>query len=285
MVDNKYRGIESTLIDKINELEKRIAKLERNPRIGNTSIDKGNLSVKKGNNVFVQDDGGLFIQAANGNQVAFIGRLRGTFTGDDAAHYIQFNRADGSPIIDIFSDDQVPGGTSIIIKDKGSQSIFSDNSFFGGLRDPRLSISWMNDNQASATSASSTLVPLGRAAFTAYHYVSSCEVEVSVPGGSAGELVMAMDFPGNDTSILSVVPIDSGTFSPISVPAYSPEAIQSGATIGITGVTVFIGFNQGLFDLIGTTVGTWVRLVVSLRRTSGAGTLSARVRSWENGGS
>ena len=60
MRSGKYRTEPPDILEKITELERRLSVLERVPRIGNTSIDTGSLTVK-GGDIVIQNAEGIDI--------------------------------------------------------------------------------------------------------------------------------------------------------------------------------------------------------------------------------
>lgn len=65
----RYRVEPLSLLDKIQELKRRIALLERSPKIGNTSIDGGSLRIKIDDGLKVADeDGNIIIETAGSPQ-------------------------------------------------------------------------------------------------------------------------------------------------------------------------------------------------------------------------
>lgn len=62
MPDNKYRQQPRNMIEAHNDVAKRLSRVERNPRIGNTAIDSGILSIKNGRIEIIDDNGNTVIQ-------------------------------------------------------------------------------------------------------------------------------------------------------------------------------------------------------------------------------
>jgi hypothetical protein len=69
----RYRGDAPDLLNKIKELEKRLERVESNPRIGSTTIDRGDLIVDGGNIIIRQ--GRLVVENASGQETIRVGLL------------------------------------------------------------------------------------------------------------------------------------------------------------------------------------------------------------------
>src|SRR5712691_183531 len=103
MPDNKYRMPPRNIVDAHNNVEKRLSRVERNPRIGNTAIDSGILSIKNGRVEIIDDNGNTVIQLGkfgdglfglrmldgNGNIILDMGK------GSDDRYSLKTNNAAG----------------------------------------------------------------------------------------------------------------------------------------------------------------------------------------------
>jgi hypothetical protein len=276
----KYRFPHKNIVNETKAISNRVSKLERNPRVIATSIDKGGLKVNGGFGISIQDDGFLVIENAAGGQPMIFARLHNTFYPNDTANWVLLSRADGSKAFELFSDDQVNTGTAIQITDWNGMPIVSDNTFAGGMRDPRLPISWQDEPVAFTSSTSTTLAKVASTGFWFYHYVAICMVDISVPAGTTGTIQLWTDFGVN--TLLDSIPISSTTPSPVTLQCFTQAAIAEGfGTPFYPGETIAA---LPYFTLPNTQTGDYTRLAVYINRTGGAGTIQARMREWYAGG-
>lgn len=279
----KYRMPHKNIVNETKAVSNRVSKLERNPRVIAASIDKGGLTVNGGFGITIADDGFLVIKNAAGGQPMLFARVHGTFFADDIANWVLLSRADGSKAFELFSDDQVNTGTAIQIMDWNGMPLFSDNTFAGGMRDPKIPISWQDEIVSFSSSTSSTLVKVAHTGFFLYHYVAICNVDLSVPAGTTGTIQLWTDFGANPV-LLDSIPISSTTPSPVTLSCYTQAAAAEGFMVpfysgeSLSALPYFTG-------LPGTQTGDWTRLAVYINRTGGAGTVQAKIKEWYAGGS
>jgi len=277
----KYRFPHKNIVNETKAVSNRVSKLERNPRVIAASIDKGGLVVNGGFGITINDDGFLVIKSSGGGEPMIFARLHGTFTSDDIANWVLLSRADGSPVFRVFSDDQQELGTSIDIMDFNQASFVSDNSFYGGMRDPKLPVSWQDEVVAFATSTGAT-VKVAHTGFSQYHYVSFCNVDTTgLTAGVTANLELWTDY-GSSPIMLDRIPLTSTTGSPVTLSCYTTTAASQGALIPFYPGELLAPLPPDAPGIPQT--GQWVRLAVYITRTSGSGTPGARIKEWYSGG-
>lgn len=114
------------LVDRLIRLEKRLAILERSPRLVATSLDAGSLTVVNG---FV------VVRHPNGTELLRTGVSEDPTLG--AGHGTRISRASGTKVLDVFSASDGVEGT-VVLYDKAQHPILMDDTDRGGLTRPFL---------------------------------------------------------------------------------------------------------------------------------------------------
>ena len=183
---DKYRSRQKNIIELHKDLEERISTLERNPRVGQSSVNSGSLifnggllEVKTGNPL----DSPMFlvfgtnsVSGGTPNQVA-ITRV----TRNGSIQYDALRFTDGSGV--------GSGGGSIAIIDRYGQNIVSDAFALNarGMSDPRLNTNFYDSN-ALTTFTGASFANYRSAFWYMYHPHLRVRVLCQVDAATTGEI-------------------------------------------------------------------------------------------------
>lgn len=173
------------VLDYIRLLEKRIANLERSQRIGNTSIDRGNVTVR---------GGAIVAKHPNGTELFHTGSGSDDDLGE--GYLTRIARPNGQTVLEVFSTDTSEG--KVKIYDRAGYEMLSDDWLTGrGLSSPTIPINYSPTTEHLAPTNGTSSVdfyPVWTINGRLQHMGIRLMVLVRADAGTAGEMQLREKF-------------------------------------------------------------------------------------------
>jgi len=249
MPDNKYRMPPRNIIDAHNEVDKRLSKVERNPRIGNTAIDSGILSIKDGRIEIIDDNGNTVIQFGkfgdglfglrmldgSGNIILDMGK------GSDGLYSLRTNNAAG--VLQTRMGQLASGGYGLESANAAAQLVSLSTLAFG------ISSASVNSSDSTTSTNYTDMSTFGPTVTTSIGNSGRCLVFVSASIDVGGTV------PGGDRGMMSFTasPVASG----VTISAQDNNGVWIGASdatnnnsMRASASSLITGLSTGLYTFV-----------------------------------
>jgi len=237
------------MIEAHNSLEKRLSRVERNPRIGNTAIDSGMLSIKNGRIEIIDDNGNTVIQFGkfgdglfglrmldgNGNIILDMGK------GSDNLYALRTNNAAGA--IQARMGQLAGGGYGLEAVNAASQLVSLSTLAFG------MSSASVNSFDSTTSTSYVDLSSYGPAVTTTIGTSGKCLVFVAASMDVGGTV------PGGDRAMMSYTATPVGTG--FTLTAQDNNGVWIGATdatnnnsLRASAASLITGLTPGVYNFV-----------------------------------